>query len=148
MNTWPILIIIIVIILIVWWALLRSAKSYKPDFEAHHEEAHTEETPMEAETRLSTVEIAEAPAAPAVIDDLTIIEGIGPKINGLLQAAGITTFAQLADADVERLREILVAADLRFIDPASWGEQSRLAGEGKLDELKVLQGKLRGGRRA
>jgi predicted flap endonuclease-1-like 5' DNA nuclease len=143
MSTWIILIIIIVIILIVWWALLRSAKTYKPDFEAHHEEPA-----VEAETQPVPAGIAETPppAAP-LVEDLTIVEGIGPKVNSLLHAAGITSFAQLAEAEVGRLREILEAADLRFIDPGTWGEQAKLAAEGKLDELKTLQDNLKGGRK-
>ena len=40
-------------------------------------------------------------------DDLTLIEGIGPKINALLNQNGVYTFAQLAATSVERLRSIL-----------------------------------------
>lgn len=51
MSPWLILLIIVIIIFIVWWAMLRNAKTYKPDFEVHgHEEeqqAH-EVTTMEA----------------------------------------------------------------------------------------------------
>ncbi len=79
-------------------------------------------------------------------DDLIIIEGIGPKINQLLQAAGITTFVQLADASVDHLRAILQPAGLGFHDPTTWPEQARLAAEGKLAELKAYQDRLRGGR--
>jgi len=39
-------------------------------------------------------------------DDLSKIEGIGPKISGLLQKAEITTFAKLAETSAEQLREI------------------------------------------
>lgn len=79
-------------------------------------------------------------------DNLIIIEGIGPKINQLLQSAGIFTFAQLAETDVEHLRAILAPAGLRFIDPTSWIEQARLARDGKMEDLTALQGRLRGGR--
>lgn len=37
-----------------------------------------------------------APAAPAQADDLTVIDGIGPALSKRLNAAGITSFAQLA----------------------------------------------------
>ena len=88
---------------------------------------------------------AEAPAP----DDLTRIEGIGPKISGLLQAAGITTFAQLAATDVSRLKQILTEAGLAALaDPSTWAEQAKLAAAGEWDALKALQGKLKGGRRA
>lgn len=89
-----------------------------------------------------------APAAPvAQADDLTIVEGIGPKIAGVLQAAGITTFAQLAAADVAQLTEIVQQADLRLAHPDTWPEQAALAAEGKWDELQSLTSQLKGGRR-
>jgi predicted flap endonuclease-1-like 5' DNA nuclease/archaellum component FlaC len=86
--------------------------------------------------------------APVVPDDLKIVEGIGPKIEELFNAAGIFTWKQLYNTPIERLREILVAAGPRFQvhDPATWPEQARLADEGKLDELKVLQDRLNAGR--
>ncbi len=73
-----------------------------------------------------------AEVAPPEPDDLEIIEGIGPKIAGLLKAAGITTFAQLADVDLERVQEILRAANLRLADPTTWAEQARLAASRRL----------------
>lgn len=81
-------------------------------------------------------------------DDLTRIEGIGPKISALLQAAGIRTFAQLAHTDVSRLQEILDAAGPRFrlADPGTWPEQARLAAEGAWEALQALQDQLKGGR--
>ena len=89
----------------------------------------------------------EVPLA-VVPDDLKLIEGIGPKIDGLLKDAGISTFAQLAAADVSRLREILSGARFRIADPTTWPEQAGLAAEGKLDELKALQERLSAGRKA
>jgi predicted flap endonuclease-1-like 5' DNA nuclease/archaellum component FlaC len=89
-----------------------------------------------------------APAAPVVPDDLKIIEGIGPKIEELYNAAGIFTFKQLIATPVERLKQILVDAGPRFQmhDPGTWAEQAQLADEGKMDELKVLQDKLNAGK--
>jgi large subunit ribosomal protein L20 len=83
-------------------------------------------------------------------DDLTRIEGIGPKIAELLHAAGINSFAALADTDVERLSEILHEAGSHFAshEPTTWPQQARLAADGKFDELDVLQDKLDGGRPA
>ena len=84
----------------------------------------------------------------AVADDLTRIEGIGPKISGLLQAAGISTFADLAEAGVDRLQEIIADAGLGALaDPTSWAEQARLAAEGQWERLEALQDELKGGRR-
>ncbi len=94
-----------------------------------------------------------APAARAVEglepgDDLTRIEGIGPKIAGLLQGAGIRTFRELASADAGRLREILAEANLRNLaDPGTWPEQAALAAAGRWDEFEALTARLKGGRR-
>jgi predicted flap endonuclease-1-like 5' DNA nuclease len=87
------------------------------------------------------------PSAPVKPDDLTVIEGIGPKIASVLQAAEIATFTQLAGADPSRLDKILKDAALRLADPTTWREQARLAAEGKWDELQALQDTLKGGRR-
>jgi predicted flap endonuclease-1-like 5' DNA nuclease len=80
-------------------------------------------------------------------DDLKRIEGIGPKISGVLQEAGITTFAQLAGADVGRLRQILREAGVRVANPTTWPEQAGLAAVGQWDGLEALQATLKGGRR-
>lgn len=47
------------------------------------------------------------------LDDLKIIEGVGPKIETLLKEGGINTWAELAEAPVDRLKEILDAAGPR-----------------------------------
>ncbi len=81
-------------------------------------------------------------------DDLKIIEGIGPKIDKLLKAAGINTFGDLAKASADKVREILDAAGSSFnlADPDSWAKQAKLAAAGKWDELTAYQDKLKGGR--
>ena len=83
-------------------------------------------------------------------DDLKIIEGIGPKIAEVFNDAGIVSFQDLANADVAKLREILDAAGSQFAahDPTTWPQQAELAAAGKMDELKVLQDELQGGREA
>lgn len=89
---------------------------------------------------------AEAAPVPAKADDLTKIEGIGPKISGVLQAAGINTFAQLAASEVSRLQEILDAAELRLAHPGTWPEQARLAANGEWAALAKLQDELHHGK--
>lgn len=85
---------------------------------------------------------------PVEPSDLKRIEGIGPKIEGLLNDAGILNFQQLATTDSERLRMIMSQAGERYrlADPGTWPEQARLAAEEKWDELARLQEGLRGGR--
>jgi large subunit ribosomal protein L27 len=81
-------------------------------------------------------------------DDLKIVEGIGPKIETLLKEGGINTWAELAAAPVERLKEILNAAGPRYQihDPGTWPAQAKFAAEGKFDELKEYQDMLIGGK--
>ena len=80
-------------------------------------------------------------------DDLRRIEGIGPKIAGVLQGAGIDTFAQLAEMSAEEIRELLSAAGIRVARPDTWPEQANLAAEEDWDGLETLQGQLKGGQR-
>ena len=94
-----------------------------------------------------------APATPAVPavpakDDLTKIEGIGPKIAKLLEAEEIKTFKDLGKATGKKLKAILEAAGPKFQihDPASWPKQAKLADAGKWDELAALQDTLIGGK--
>jgi len=82
-------------------------------------------------------------------DDLTKVEGIGPKIAEILNNDGITTFAQLGKTSPEKIKELLLAAGNRFAshDPGTWPEQAQLAADGKWDELEKWQDELDGGRR-
>jgi predicted flap endonuclease-1-like 5' DNA nuclease len=102
-----------------------------------------------AAARAGAVGGASLAAAAVELDDLRKIEGIGPKIARILQDHGVQTFAQLAQVQVDRLREILQEAGPRFriADPTSWPEQARLAAQGDWDALGRLQDELVGGRR-
>lgn len=80
-------------------------------------------------------------------DDLVEIEGIGPKTAGVLREAGIQTFAQLAAADVEHLKEIVRNANLLSADPGTWPEQASLAAKGDWEALYALREELQAGRR-
>ncbi len=78
-------------------------------------------------------------------DDLTKVEGIGPKIAETLNNAGITTFAELAKTEVEKIAELI--ADVRGNHvPDTWPKQAEMAAEGKWDELKKWQDELDGGK--
>jgi predicted flap endonuclease-1-like 5' DNA nuclease len=121
-------------------------------------EAGLAEAPAEVDVRASGAGLAAAAVgAVAAADagepalekqDLTRIEGIGPKTQGLLYDAEIFNYGQLADSSVSRLQGILDAAGPRFrlLNPSTWPRQARLAAENKWDELKVLQDRLSGGR--
>ena len=101
------------------------------------------------EAKAAAPKAAPAKEAPkAESDNLTKIEGIGPKIAEHLNAAGITTFAGLAGTEVSAIQEILNNAGKRYAihDPGTWPMQADLAANGKWDELKDLQDKLDGGK--
>ena len=82
-------------------------------------------------------------------DDLELIEGIGPKIAGLLKAAGIDTFDALAKAPVERVQEVLEAGGSKFnlAKPETWAEQAALAASGDWAAFDKLTEELVGGER-
>lgn len=83
-----------------------------------------------------------------ISENLTIVEGIGPKIEAILKNAGIMTLEQLAQADPADIERILEQADPRYQmhDPATWPAQARLAANGNWDVLEDYQEKLKGGR--
>ena len=85
--------------------------------------------------------------ATSEMDDLTLIEGIGPKVAEVLSKAGISTFAALAKANAADIQEILKAAGLRMMDATSWPAQANLAAEGDMDGLEKMQDELSGGRK-
>jgi predicted flap endonuclease-1-like 5' DNA nuclease len=94
--------------------------------------------------------LAAAPArgVPAAKDDLKKIEGIGPRIEKMLNDDQIFTWAELAEAPVSRLKDLLRRGGDRYRmhDPTSWPDQAKLAAEGRWEELKELQDILDGGR--
>jgi len=82
------------------------------------------------------------------VDDLKIVEGIGPKIETLLKEAGIQSFARLSVSSPALIRQILAAAGDRFTmhNPDTWPKQAELAEKGNWDQLKKWQDQLDGGK--
>ena len=81
-------------------------------------------------------------------DDLKMVEGIGPKIEGLLHDAGIMTWEDLANAPTEQVQGILDEAGPRYRmhEPTTWAKQARMAADGQWDDLVAYQDRLDGGR--
>lgn len=81
-------------------------------------------------------------------DDLTRIEGIGPKIAKLLVSGGISSYGDLAAAKLPALQDILNKGGSTYAshDPATWPQQADLAKAEKWDALDDLQKKLVGGK--
>ncbi len=80
-------------------------------------------------------------------EDLTRIEGIGPKISSVLEDRGVITYQQLADSDPGALRQMLRDEGLHFADPDTWPEQAALAAVEAWEALEALQDQLSAGRR-
>jgi small subunit ribosomal protein S2 len=80
-------------------------------------------------------------------DDLQRLEGIGPKIAGVLANDGVTTYAQVAAMTPDQIRTILIGK-VRLFNPDTWPEQAQLAAAGRWDELIEFQRTLKAGRRA
>lgn len=98
--------------------------------------------------QLPTAHIIPMPAPAIRKDDLKIIEGIGPRIEELLNQHGIYTWDMLAKTPVDRLTRILDAADGHFKmhDPKTWPDQAALATTHRWDELKAYQDLLAAGK--
>jgi len=159
MPPFCVLAVVVLIIVVVYWALFRNTKTPLPDIHVKHEETEPIEPAVEVSAttpklKASTKPVVEAsvtppkPKTPVKPDDLTKIEGIGPKVNQALQNTGITTFAQLAKTNETKLKKILDDAGYGFMNPASWAEQAKLASKGNFDGLKELQSNLKAGRKA
>ena len=108
-----------------------------------------EEVAAVAEAPVVEEKKEEAPAKEekAKADDLTKVEGVGPKAAEALVNAGLESFAKLAKADAEKIKEILTEASSRMahLDPTSWPKQAQMAADGKWDELKEWQDNVKGG---
>ncbi len=81
-------------------------------------------------------------------DDLKIVEGIGPKIEGLFHNFGIKTWKALSEVPVNKCQEVLNSGGKRYRihDPSSWPMQARMAYEGKWKELMRWQDEHKSGK--
>ncbi len=132
---------------------LRDCESSKLADAGVHGFADVRAAPAEPVSRFAgvTLDLEQASAvlgAKVKLDDLKVVEGIGPKIEELMHGGGITTWAGLADAPISRLQEILDGAGERYRvhNPATWSRQAELLAFGRWDEFKHLTDELSGGR--
>ena len=121
---WFLILGVLLLIVILWWLSSRRSE-------------HIETPPAMA------VQAREERTA----DDLTRIEGIGPKVARVLTEAGITTFEALARADPSEVQNILNEAGLQMLNPEGWIEQAALASKGDWEGFERLQRQLKGGRK-
>ena len=114
-------------------------------------DAKKEEKKAAPKAKKEAVVAEEAPGAKKSAkkgDDLTIIEGIGPKVAAIFVEAGIKSFADLAKKSKEELEAILDPNGAAYVamDPTTWAQQAQLAADGKMDELQALKDELNGGK--
>ncbi len=125
-------------------------KTVEVDNPAHLSRISALEARLKAFELGPTIDLAAARAAGFEImgpDDLKIIEGIGPKIEELLNEDGVKTFMELSRAEIPRLQRVLDAAgpNFKLADPGTWPEQAMLAAYNRWKALKILQDVLDGG---
>lgn len=105
---------------------------------------------LEVYKRGPVIDVKAAKAAGIAIkdeNDLTAIEGIGPKINDLIKADGIQTFAALSNTDSSLIQKTLDKAGSKYqmANPGTWPDQANLAANNRWPALKALQDVLIGG---
>lgn len=77
---------------------------------------------------VSTVKVTPAPAAKKTTNnDLKAISGIGPKMEEILNSAGIKTYEDLANSSLPTLKKVLENAGSRYklINPTSWKNDAK-----------------------
>jgi predicted flap endonuclease-1-like 5' DNA nuclease len=81
-------------------------------------------------------------------DDLTVVEGIGPKISELFNNHGINTWKELSEASLSTCQRVLDNGGERFKvhNPGTWADQAKMAYEGKWKALLKWQDELDGGK--
>ncbi|WP_350286566.1 hypothetical protein [uncultured Croceitalea sp.] len=81
-------------------------------------------------------------------DDLKIVEGIGPKIEGLFHSFDIKTWQALSDVSVAKCQEVLDSGGKRYQvhDPASWPMQAKMAYKGEWKQLAKWQDEHKAGK--
>lgn len=122
---WIVLGFFVLMVLVGWWANRNQGKQVEVQAEAHA-----------------------APATEKSADDLTMLEGVGPKVAKILNEAGYTSFDDLAKADATEVDKVLDANRLQMLDSAGWIDQAKLAAAGDKEGLAKLQDELKGGRKA
>lgn len=60
-------------------------------------------------------------------NDLKVIDGIGPKMEAVLNSAGVKSFKDLATSNVDQLKAALLKADNRYrlMDPSPWVQAAK-----------------------
>ncbi|WP_299126680.1 hypothetical protein [uncultured Winogradskyella sp.] len=81
-------------------------------------------------------------------NDLTIVEGIGPKIQELFHNHDVKTWKALSECSIDKCQSVLDSGGERFRihKPKTWSDQAKMAAEGRWADLKTWQDQLDGGK--
>lgn len=95
-------------------------------------------------TPQNTGAISDDKFAALMPDNLQVVEGIGPKMDEVLKANGVDSWAALAAKSPADLKGILATYGdkYRIIDPSSWSDQAKLANQAKWMDLIDMQKQL------
>ena len=122
----------------------------EPEFTADGTPKAAKVAPPEQEVAAPTPSAAPSDPSPAgkkEKDDLTRIEGVGPKIAVVLARSGIASFRALSMASQEAIDAALEAGDVRFApSKETWRDQAGLLAEGRVDEFEAMKADLVAGR--
>ncbi len=82
------------------------------------------------------------------LNDLKVIEGIGPKIEQLFHNFDIKSWENLSEASVNKCQEVLDSGGDRYRihNPGSWPMQAKMAHEGKWKALARWQEEHKAGK--
>lgn len=111
-------------------------------------ETATAAAPLMAVTQVEETEKKPAAKAKAkkaeIVDDITLIGGVGPALKKKLEAVGITSLKQIADMSVDDMAKL--DTDLKLggrTEREEWSEQARELLAGKPPRAKVDQEKAK-----
>lgn len=108
--------------------LLRRRRQENQTAQSRHEQGESipvtdYRSPVTSAPQAAPVAATMPLATNGAADDLTIIKGIGPVFAKRLNEAGIATFADLAKASADHLRQVTNASAVA--DPEEWIAQAR-----------------------
>jgi predicted flap endonuclease-1-like 5' DNA nuclease len=159
-DEWWLVFLLVLLALLLWfWVWIwprrraedeaRAAATAKPELVTYERAVTIPAAPAPVVTPAPVVRAAPAAPAPQSTgpDDLKVVEGIGPKMEKALHAAGIDTFVKLSQATEADIHAAIEAAGMRFAPSVpTWSAQAEFAAHADWDGLATYQQNLTAGR--